>query len=97
QEWGSQWGTGSWQGGWQQAQQQAPPQPQPADPAAKQAAKAKKRAAQKAKKVAAGVNPAEFTAGKVHLSDMRSAQRLWTIFPHDASTTNPVLKYNGGI
>jgi hypothetical protein len=65
--------------------------------AAKQAAKAKKRAAQKAKKIAAGVNPAEITAGKVHLSDMRSAQRLWSIFPHDLATKDLVLKYSGGI
>ena len=65
--------------------------------AAKQAAQAKKRAAQKAKTIAAGVNPAEITAGKVHLSDMRSAQRLWSIFPHDMSTKEPVLKYSGGI
>ena len=65
--------------------------------AAKQAAKAKKGAAQKAKNIAAGVNPAEITAGQVHLSDMRSAQRLWSIFPHDLSTKDPVLKYSGGI
>ena len=65
--------------------------------AAKQAAKAKTRAAQKDNKNAAGINPAEVTAGTVHLSDMRSAQRLWSIFPHDLSTKDPVLKYSGGI
>jgi hypothetical protein len=49
--------------------------------AAKQAARAKKRAAQKENMLAAGIHPAEISMGKVHMSDMRSAQRLGSIFP----------------
>ena len=59
--------------------------------------KQKKRAAQKQKKAAKGIDTSALKLGEVHLSDIRSAQKLWSIFPHDANAVDPVMKYVGGI
>ncbi|MFM7984288.1 MAG: hypothetical protein ACKPKO_33690, partial [Candidatus Fonsibacter sp.] len=32
-----------------------------------------------------------------HLGDIRTAQKLWQVFPHDEDTQDPVLKFCGGI
>ena len=64
---------------------------------AKQKAKTEKRLRQKAKKVDANVNPGNFKLGQVHLGDIRTAQKLWQVFPHDEDSKDPVLKFGGGI
>ena len=33
----------------------------------------------------------------MHLGDIRTAQKLWEVFPHDENTTDPLLKFAGGI
>ncbi|MFM7983889.1 MAG: hypothetical protein ACKPKO_31650, partial [Candidatus Fonsibacter sp.] len=35
--------------------------------------------------------------GQVHVGDIRTAQKLWQLFPHDEDSQDPVLKFNGGI
>ncbi|MFM7979014.1 MAG: hypothetical protein ACKPKO_06820, partial [Candidatus Fonsibacter sp.] len=50
-----------------------------------------------AKKVEANINPAYFNLGQVHLGDIRTAQKLWQIFPHDEDSQDPDMKFCGGI
>ena len=33
----------------------------------------------------------------MHLGDLRTAQKLWEVFPHDENTKDPILKFAGGI
>ena len=60
-------------------------------------ARAIKREQQRAKKVEKDIDPSNFKIGQVHLGDIRTAHKLWTIFPHDITTTDLVMLYAGGI
>ena len=65
--------------------------------AAKAEARTAKRARHKQEQAATSIDPQNLKLDKIHLADMRIAQKLWTIFPHDLNTTDPVLKYSWGI
>ena len=105
QLWWSNWewtpGREQWweQPAWQQESSVEEWQDQTATTAAeaKQKARVEKRMRQKAKKVEANINPADFKLGQVHLGDIRTAQKLWQIFPHDEDSRDLVLKFCGGI
>ena len=99
QSWWSGW---EWTAGqerwWEQTewvQWQEPPATSAAE--AKQKAKSEKRAKQKALKEASGINVTKLKLCQVHLGDIRIAQKLWEVFPHDENTTDPVHKFAGGI
>ena len=64
---------------------------------AKQKAKADKRLKQKTNKAAANINPGDFKLCQVHLGDIRTAQKLWQVFPRDESTKDLVPQFVGGI
>ena len=51
----------------------------------------------KQKQVEKCIDTSALKLGEVHLSDIRSAQKLWSIFPHDTSAIDPVMKYAGGV
>ena len=65
--------------------------------AAKAEARTVKRAPQKKEQSAAGIDPTNLKMGKIHMTDMKIAQKLRTICPHDLHTTDPVLKYSSSI
>ena len=83
-----------WWSSWERPAQR---EPTPSEVEAKKKAKTEKRLRQKAKKAEASINPADFKLGQVHLGDIRTAQKLWQIFPHDEDSQGPVLKFCGGI
>ena len=45
----------------------------------------------------AGIDTTSFKLCQVHLGDIRTAQKLWEVFPHDEDTKDPILKFSGGI
>ena len=49
------------------------------------------------RKVEKDIDPSNFKIGQVHLGDIRTAHKLWTIFPHDITTTDLVMLYAGGL
>ena len=64
---------------------------------AKAEARAKKREAQRAKKLEQTRDSTNSKMGQVHIGDIRTAQKLWAMFPHATTTNDLVMQYSGGI
>ena len=101
---GSQMATSPVESGWakgvaQRSDSHPQRQRQKAEAAAKAKAEARanKREAQRAKKLEQTRDSTNSKMGQVHIGDIRTAQKLWAMFPHATTTNDLVMQYSGGI